>query len=95
MKTFLLHELVGKRSVNGKYLVTISLHNFGKKDFWLSEKQTSNLLKNLNGDIYSTKTNEVWCVIDGERFIWSSTNETGRKWLEETFNVDGNKNTTT
>lgn len=76
----------------GKYVAEIQFHNFGKITVWLSEKQAANLIRCMKGGDYSTKTNEVFVVLDCSsdkpRYVWADCNEAGRKNLEERFGAE-------
>lgn len=74
----------------GKYVAEIEFHHFGKHTVWLSEKQAANLERCLDGDVYSTKKNAVFVVIDTEnkpRYVWAGCNHAGYLNLKERFNV--------
>lgn len=71
-----------------KYICTIGFTGYKKTDFWLTEKQYSRLIEDMGGNKYGNKKNIVWCVVDGDRYVWSSKNDSGLEYLKSRFDIE-------
>lgn len=72
-----------------RYVAVLQIHDHPKAELWLSPKQADNLNKSFGGSDYSTKRNTVFAVFAKEngkiRFVWSATNDHGKKFLMKKF----------
>lgn len=86
IKIFLIQQVADYKFLSkfNKFRVELRLFGESKKVCWSSEKQMNRLLSLFEDDyLYSTKTNAVYCAMDGDRFIWADKNEGGKKGLEK------------
>lgn len=75
-----------------KYRLEIELYNYGKRHFWITEKQFADLEDSFFNNKFSTENRPVYValtVLENGKFhyIWSGYNKKGLDFLTEEFNA--------